>query len=106
MTCYIGQLWRYRAGLIASLTGPIVKTLLDKLEAQEPPVISSREAEEIREKTTVVRDQASSLIDMVLKKGEKACNIFLGLLKDIDPLVYNDVVVQEEEREEGKDDSE
>ncbi|XP_063078698.1 uncharacterized protein LOC134468754 [Engraulis encrasicolus] len=81
------QLQKCRHIIITSLSGSTVKSLLDGL--QSIPVISSMEAEEILQKTSVVHEQARSLIDTVLKKGDKASNILLSLLEKLDPFTYD-----------------
>ncbi|KAL2086347.1 hypothetical protein ACEWY4_017406 [Coilia grayii] len=85
------QLSRIRPELIRRTTGPLLKELLDELQALSPPVISSREAEEILQRYSVVRDQVTCLIDVVLKKGDRACGILLSLLKELDSYLYQDL---------------
>ncbi|KAL2076624.1 hypothetical protein ACEWY4_027780 [Coilia grayii] len=88
---FLDQLSRIRPNLIKRTTGPLLKDLLDELQALSPPVISSGEAEEILQRSSVVRDQVTSLTDVVLKKGDKACGILLSLLKQLDSYLYQDL---------------
>lgn len=63
---------------------------MDRLQAQ-PSVLTSREAEEVLQRTSVLQDQVTSLIDMVLKKGEQACGIMLSLVEEMDRYLYQDL---------------
>ncbi|KAL2086278.1 hypothetical protein ACEWY4_017337 [Coilia grayii] len=80
-----------RRDVIKRTSGALLKSLLDELQAQYPPVISSREAEEILQRSSVLQDQVTSLIDALLKKGDKACGIMLSLLEEMDSYLYHDL---------------
>ncbi|KAL2096509.1 hypothetical protein ACEWY4_008657 [Coilia grayii] len=69
----------------------ILRDILDHLLAQNPPVLSNREAAEVLERNQVRQDQVSCLVDMVLKKGQGACGIMLDLLQQLDPHLYQDL---------------
>ncbi|XP_062395259.1 uncharacterized protein LOC134083108 isoform X2 [Sardina pilchardus] len=84
------RLFMIRPDLIKKTSGALLRDLLDELQAQ-PPVISSREAEDVLQRTSVLQDQVTSLIDMVLKKGDKACGIMLSLLKQLDSYLSQDL---------------
>ncbi|XP_062394593.1 uncharacterized protein LOC134082698 [Sardina pilchardus] len=80
-----------RSDLINNTSGPLLRGLLDKLQAPQYDVISKREAEYVLERTNVLQDQVTSLIDMVLKKRDKACGVMLSLLKELDSYLSEDL---------------
>ncbi|XP_076123331.1 uncharacterized protein LOC143103436 isoform X1 [Alosa pseudoharengus] len=84
------RLFMIRPDLIKKTSGALLRDLLDELQAP-PRVMSSREAEEVLQRTSVLQDQVTSLIDMVLKKGDRACSIMLSLLKQLDSYLYQDL---------------
>ncbi|XP_048103839.1 uncharacterized protein LOC125297516 isoform X3 [Alosa alosa] len=84
------RLFMIRPDLIKKTSGALLRDLLDELQAS-PHVISSREAEDVLQRTSVLQDQVTSLIDMVLKKGDRACGIMLSLLKELDSYLYQDL---------------
>ncbi|KAL2086167.1 hypothetical protein ACEWY4_017226 [Coilia grayii] len=85
------QLSRIRPYLIKRTSRAVLRGLLDNLQAQSPPVISVGEAEEILQRSSVLQEQVTSLTDVVLKKGDKACGILLSLLKQLDSFLYQDL---------------
>lgn len=88
---FLDQLLKIRPDLIKGTTRPLLSDLLDRLQAQCPPVISVREAEDILQRTNVLQDQVASLTDMVLKKGDPACGILFSLLKEVDFFFYQNL---------------
>lgn len=66
-------------------------SLLDDLQAHNPPVLSSREAEEVLHRNQVLQDQVSCFVDVVFKKGELACSVMLTLLQKLDPYLYREL---------------
>ncbi|KAL2078758.1 hypothetical protein ACEWY4_026443 [Coilia grayii] len=80
-----------RPDLINRVSSAVLKDILDRLQAQNPPVLSSREAAEVLERNQVRQDQVSCLVDMVLKKGQRACGIVLDLLQQLDPHLCQDL---------------
>ncbi|XP_063066606.1 protein NLRC3-like [Engraulis encrasicolus] len=85
------QLSTVRPELIKRTTGAVLKGLLDKLQAHSPPVINNEEAGEILQRSSVEQDQVRSLVDVVVKKGNKACEILLSYLKELDIYLYQDL---------------
>ncbi|KAL2082088.1 hypothetical protein ACEWY4_021906 [Coilia grayii] len=84
-------LLRIRSALIQRISSGTLKNLLDGLQDKSHPVISRREAEDIMQISKPQQDQVTSLIDMVHKKGDKACGILLSLLEDEDNYLYQDL---------------
>lgn len=87
----LDQLFMIRPELIKRISGSLLKDLLNKLQALQPPVISSRETEEVLQRTSVLQDQVTFLVDMMFKKGETACGVMLSLLKELDPFLSQDL---------------
>ncbi|KAL2086166.1 hypothetical protein ACEWY4_017225 [Coilia grayii] len=85
------RLSRVRPKLINRTSRATLKGLLDELQAQCPPVISSREAEEILHRSSVLQEQVTAFIDALLKKGDKACGIMFSLLEELDSYLYHDL---------------
>ncbi|XP_063066596.1 nucleotide-binding oligomerization domain-containing protein 2-like [Engraulis encrasicolus] len=85
------QLSRVRPELIKRITAAVLKGLLDKLQAHSPPVINNEEAKEILQRSSVEQDQVRSLVDVVDKKGDKACEILMSYLKELDNYLYQDL---------------
>ncbi|XP_063062776.1 NLR family CARD domain-containing protein 3-like [Engraulis encrasicolus] len=88
---YRDQLTRVRPELIKRITGVVLKGLLDKLQAHSPPVINNEEAKEIQQRSSVEQDQVRSLVDVVDKKGNKACEMLLSHLRELDNYLYQDL---------------
>ena len=84
----------FRPHVIKRISGSVHRVLLDGLQDHQPPVLSGREAEEVLQSTSVLQDQVTSLIDIVHKKGEKACGIMLVLLKEKDIYLYEDILLE------------
>ncbi|XP_062374819.1 NACHT, LRR and PYD domains-containing protein 1 homolog isoform X2 [Sardina pilchardus] len=77
-----------RTELINRIEDASLRTLLDGLQKPTPdmpPVIKGRERNEVLQKNSVTEDQVTCLVDKVLKKGERACERFLSLLKGVEP---------------------
>ncbi|XP_076138878.1 uncharacterized protein LOC143122000 isoform X2 [Alosa pseudoharengus] len=85
------QVKKIRPELIRRSTKGLLKDLLDALQAHKPPVVSETDASDILEKTPVLLDQVTRLIDVVCQKGEKACGILLNLLKKKDPFLSDEL---------------
>ncbi|XP_076153949.1 uncharacterized protein LOC143137584 [Alosa pseudoharengus] len=86
---YREQVLKARHDLINRIPGTLLKDLLDLLQrptSDSPlqPFISDRERSEILSKD-VSHDQVTCLVDMLIKKSEKACEIFLSHLKQKEP---------------------
>ena len=82
---------KFRPSLINGTTRGVLRGMLDGLQAQQPSVLSSREAEEVLQANQVLQDQVSCLIDMVHRKGESACGIMLALMEDLDYYLCTDL---------------
>ncbi|XP_062382186.1 NACHT, LRR and PYD domains-containing protein 1 homolog [Sardina pilchardus] len=82
------RLFQVRPGLISGVSSGVLRSMLDRLQAHRPPVLSSREAEEVLQRNQVLQDQVSCLVDMVHRKGDTACSIMLVLLEELDPHLY------------------
>ncbi|XP_041929053.1 NACHT, LRR and PYD domains-containing protein 1 homolog [Alosa sapidissima] len=82
------RVFNTRSELINGIGDAALKALLDGLQeptSDMPPVITARERNEVLQKHSVTEDQVTCLVDMVLKKGDRACERFLSLLKDVEP---------------------
>ena len=80
-----------RKELIQRIGDATLKSVLDGLQEDSPnqhPVISGRERNEVLQNNSVTEDRVTCLVDMVQKKGERACEIFLSLLSEHDPTLY------------------
>ncbi|XP_028266242.1 NACHT, LRR and PYD domains-containing protein 1b allele 1-like isoform X2 [Parambassis ranga] len=78
------KLFSVRREFINRVSGPVLKSLLDVL--LEKKVVTSSEMKHIHE-LNVFTDQARELIDTVLRKGERACEILIKTLCKYDPYV-------------------
>lgn len=65
--------------------------MLDRLQAHQPPVLTSGEAEEVQQRSQVQQEQVRCLVDMIHKKGILACGIMLDLLKELDPYLHQEL---------------
>ncbi|XP_041938979.1 NACHT, LRR and PYD domains-containing protein 1 homolog isoform X2 [Alosa sapidissima] len=86
------QVFNARIELINKIGDAALKDLLDGLQKPTTdmgPVITKRERNEVLQNHSVTEDQVTCLVDMVWKKGERACERFLSLLKDKEPGVYD-----------------
>ncbi|XP_076123329.1 NACHT, LRR and PYD domains-containing protein 1 homolog [Alosa pseudoharengus] len=81
-----------RLDLIERTSEGVLKGLVLRLESHQPPVLNRIEKEVIQQRTSVLQDQVTSLIDMIMKKGDKACGIMLSLLKELDNYLYQDLI--------------
>lgn len=82
----------FQPHLIKRTSLSVLKDLLQSLQGHRPSVLHSREAEEVLQGTRVLQDKVACLLDMVLKKGEKACGITLKLFRELDLYLYEDVL--------------
>ncbi|XP_076123316.1 uncharacterized protein LOC143103419 [Alosa pseudoharengus] len=89
---YKDRLSCIRLDLIERTSEGVLKGLVLRLESHQPPVLNSIEKEVIQQRTSVLQDQVTSLIDMIMKKGDKACGIMLSLLKELDNYLYQDLI--------------
>ncbi|XP_076153842.1 uncharacterized protein LOC143137495 [Alosa pseudoharengus] len=85
------RLFQVRPGLISGVSRGVLRSMLDRLQAHRPPVLSSREAEEVLQRSQVLQDQVSCLVDMVHRKGDTACSITLALLEELDPHLHGEL---------------
>ena len=76
-----------RKELIQRIGDATLKSVLDGLQEDSPnhPVITLRERNEVLQNNSVTEDRVTCLVDMVQKKGERACEIFLSFLRELDP---------------------
>ncbi|XP_062387788.1 NACHT, LRR and PYD domains-containing protein 1 homolog [Sardina pilchardus] len=81
-----------RPDLIKRTSEGVLKGLVLGLESHQPPVLHNMETQVILQRTSVLHEQVTSLIDMVLKKGDTACGIMLSLLKELDYYFYQDLI--------------
>ncbi|KAG5286281.1 hypothetical protein AALO_G00013100 [Alosa alosa] len=82
------QVFHNRCELINRIEDASLRDLLDGLQkptSDMPPVIKGRERNEVLQKHSVTEDQVTCLVDMVWKKGKRACERFLSLLKEVEP---------------------
>lgn len=71
-----------RTGLVESLNKAVVTDLLDDL--QERKIFNTGEVEEVQEGQRTTKEKARSLLDMVLRKGPRACEGFIECLRQRD----------------------
>ncbi|MBN3325416.1 CASP1 protein, partial [Atractosteus spatula] len=71
-----------RVQLIDGLNQAVVKDLLDLL--QEKRVLNTGELEEVLEGNRTTKDKSRCLVDMLVKKGPRACETFLTCLQGVD----------------------
>ncbi|KAG5278037.1 hypothetical protein AALO_G00094490 [Alosa alosa] len=86
------RLFCIRPDLIERTSEPTLKGLVLRLESHQPPVLNRMEAQVILQRTSVLHEQVTSLIDMVVKKGDTTCGIMLSLLKELDYYFYQDLI--------------
>nr|XP_046227724.1 uncharacterized protein LOC124049759 isoform X1 [Scatophagus argus] len=78
------KLFDIRSSFIDGISGPVLKSLLDKLFDKKVMTDSEREsADEMQNK----RDKARFVIDTVSKKGEAASSEMIGFLCETDPFL-------------------
>ncbi|XP_062382183.1 uncharacterized protein LOC134070012 isoform X2 [Sardina pilchardus] len=86
------RLFQMRPGLISGVSSGVLRSMLDRLQAHRPPVLNGREAEEVLQRSQVLQDQVSCLVDMVHRKGDTACSTMLALLEELDPHLYGALI--------------
>ena len=72
-----------RGRFVEKASLPLIKQLLDGL--QQERVLNSEEAESVLEEQAARADRARCLIDMVRKKGRRASEKMITLLRERDP---------------------
>ncbi|XP_031419094.1 mixed lineage kinase domain-like protein isoform X2 [Clupea harengus] len=88
------KVFTFREKLINQIEEPTLKILLDGLQKatpDQPPVINGRERNHVLQNNRVTEDQVTCLVDMVRKKGERPCEIFLSLLSEHDNNLYKEL---------------
>lgn len=88
---FLDQLSMIRPDLIRRISPGVFGDLVLRLESYRPPVLISTEKEVIMHRSPVLQDQVTSLIDAVLKKGDRACEVMLSLLKELDHYLSEDL---------------
>ncbi|CAL8390432.1 unnamed protein product [Boreogadus saida] len=73
---------RIRSKFVEKVTDPVIKGLLDDLWQQK--VFNTEEKDSVMEGQTIRADQARCLIDMVIRKGEKASQAMIDSMKKRD----------------------
>ncbi|XP_055745750.1 inhibitor of apoptosis protein-like [Salvelinus fontinalis] len=81
-------LYRERGDIVKRLNEANINRLVDILFSQI--VINQFEKETIME-THGRANKARVLVDMIYDKGERASELMITLLKDVDPMLYNDI---------------
>ncbi|XP_015223057.1 caspase recruitment domain-containing protein 18-like [Lepisosteus oculatus] len=71
-----------RVQLIQRLNQAVVKDLLDLLQEEE--VLNTGEVEEVLEGNSTTKEKSRCLLDMLIKKGPRACHTFLSFLHGLD----------------------
>ncbi|XP_075402648.1 caspase-1 [Tenrec ecaudatus] len=74
-----------RSLFIQAVNKGTINGLLDEL--LENKVLNQEEMESIRDENTTVMNKARALIDSVIKKGPRACKVWIFHLCEIDPLL-------------------
>ena len=77
-----GELERIRSEFVKGVSEPVIKGLLDDLWQQN--VFSSEEKDSVMEGQTIRVDRARCLIDMVIRKGERASQAMIDSMKKRD----------------------
>ena len=88
------KVFTFREKLINQIEEPTLKILLDGLQKatpDQPPVINGRERNHVLQNNRVTEDQVTCLVDMVWRKGERACDKFLFVLRRCDPNLYEEL---------------
>ncbi|CAL8282844.1 unnamed protein product [Boreogadus saida] len=78
----MGELRRIRSEFVKGVSEPVIKGLLDDLYHHE--VFSSEEKDSVMEEQRSRADQARCLIDMVIRKGERASQMMIDGIKERD----------------------
>uniref|UniRef100_A0A3B3SFR4 Caspase a n=1 Tax=Paramormyrops kingsleyae TaxID=1676925 RepID=A0A3B3SFR4_9TELE len=69
------------------VTKPVIQQLVDDLQGSK--ILNDGEVESVHEEYSTRADKARCLIDMVVKKGQRSSETFIGLLKDRDTNLYD-----------------
>uniref|UniRef100_A0AAQ4PJ52 CARD domain-containing protein n=1 Tax=Gasterosteus aculeatus aculeatus TaxID=481459 RepID=A0AAQ4PJ52_GASAC len=78
------SLMEVRTGFVESISGPVLKSLLDRLLEEKVITDAEREAAEAEPNRS---DRARSVIDTVRRKGKEARSKMIGFLMDDDPFL-------------------
>ncbi|CAL8332922.1 unnamed protein product [Boreogadus saida] len=78
-----GELRRIRSEFVKTVKISVIRGLLDDLLQQK--VFSTQDKDSVMEKGKIKTDMARCLIDMVIRKGEKASRIMIDSMKKRDP---------------------
>ncbi|XP_059930343.1 uncharacterized protein LOC132473959 [Gadus macrocephalus] len=78
-----GELQRIHSEFVKTVKISVIRGLLDDLLQQK--VFSTEDKDSVMEKGKIKRDMAGCLIDMVIRKGEKASRIMIESMKSRDP---------------------
>ncbi|CAL8353486.1 unnamed protein product [Lota lota] len=82
-----GELRRIRYQFVQRVSNPVIECLLDDLLHHE--VLSTEEKDSVMENQTSTTNKARCLIDMVIRKGERASQIMVDSMKVRDPELYS-----------------
>ncbi|CAL8332887.1 unnamed protein product [Boreogadus saida] len=77
-----GELRRIRSKFVKRVSIPVIKGLLDDLWQQK--VFSTEEKDSVMEELRSTKDRARCLIDEVMKKGERASQVMIDSMKEMD----------------------
>ncbi|CAL8332952.1 unnamed protein product [Boreogadus saida] len=77
-----GELRRIRSKFVKRVSIPVIKGLLDDLWQQK--VFSTEEKDSLMEEQRSTTDRARFLIDEVMKKGERASQVMIDSMKEMD----------------------
>ena len=78
-----GELQRIHSEFVKTVKISVIRGLLDDLLQQK--VFSTQDKDSVMEKGKIKTDMARCLIDMVIRKGEKASRIMIDGMKKRDP---------------------
>ncbi|CAL8390613.1 unnamed protein product [Boreogadus saida] len=81
-TLWGGELRRIRSEFVERVSGPVIKGLVDDLWQQK--VFSTEEKDSVFEDQRIRVDRARCLIDMVMRKGERASHVMIDSMKKRD----------------------
>uniref|UniRef100_A0A3B3SF44 Caspase a n=1 Tax=Paramormyrops kingsleyae TaxID=1676925 RepID=A0A3B3SF44_9TELE len=81
------ELRRVRGTFVEGVTKPVIQQLVDDLQGSK--ILNDGEVESVHEEYSTRADKARCLIDMVVKKGQRSSETFIGLLKDRDTNLYD-----------------
>eukprot|EP00062_Callorhinchus_milii_P017657 gi/632970332/ref/XP_007901590.1/ PREDICTED: uncharacterized protein LOC103185066 [Callorhinchus milii] len=90
---YITKLKADRLHFITSgcINEDILTQVVNALRDPRPPVFNRVEAEQLLNDANALYGRVTELVNALLKKGEKACQLFYTVYEKLDPVVYREL---------------